>query len=107
MGKKSIEYPISDRAKKKAEKIDKLKIKRKIISNTAYLIIIGALVTAFALVFANALLEWINSILGEVNTIVNLLVTLILLIISILILLRVQNKKKKWESLAEEHKIEF
>lgn len=86
---------------------DAVKIKSRIVIYTPFNIVAGALVTAFAFVFAQVILNYINSIIGETIQWVNLLITFVILLVTILALFYFQNKKKKWEDIAEKNKIQF
>lgn len=82
-------------------------IKTQIISKTAQIIIISALVTSFALVFSTTLLDVITLLIGSENIILILLIALILLGVSIYLLLRVERKRKIWEDAANDRKVVF
>lgn len=82
-------------------------IKSRIVMHTAFVIIIGGLVTAFAFVFAQAILDLVNELIGETVPWINLTITAVLLLTVIVLLLMFQNKKKKWESIAESKGVTF
>lgn len=79
-------------------------IQSNIVLHTAYIIIIGALVTSFSFLFANILLNLIVFIFGE-NLFITMGISLIMLLIVIVILFRVEKRAGKWLKIAEERKI--